>query len=546
MASIETAPLLEGNAGAVAADRGTGFLSARSIATNVAFNLGGECVVICLGIVCVPYVLGRLGADSFGVLSLSWVLLSYMSLFDLGLSRATTKFAAEAIGNGDHQQLPALLGTSLSLQFVLGLIGGSLLFVFSSLLAGNLLKMPDPLAAEAAKGFRILAFAVPVVLITNCLRGVLEALQRFDLINYIKVPTNASMFLSPIIVLPFGGRLPSVILLMTAFRCAGMLAYFILCVRLLPKPGLRLVSERHVLSKLLRYGSWITVSNVTGPILMYADRFMIGILLSIGAVAYYTAPADMISRTLIVPASLCTILFPAFSSLGAVGAQSRLEDLYARSVKYLIIGLGPVLLLAAAFSRDILHLWLGAGFAEKSSLPLQILTVGVFVNSLGYFPFSLLQGLGKPKVTGIIHLVEIPLHLALVWILVTRMGIVGAAIASTLRVLVDAILLFWACSWLKLTSSRTLLGQGVIRSSASLAALGGAVYLCAADVGPLLSRIAITLVLLVCYVFAQWRWSTDRRDREFLKAMNRGIFAGFRKSGIAMGATSSHPSGEIR
>src|SRR5258708_7128316 len=113
MASIETAPLLEGSAGVTAADKGIDFHSARAIATNVAFNLGGECVAICLGIICVPYVLGRLGTDSFGVLSLSWVLLSYMSLFDLGLSRATTKFAAEAIGNGDHRQLPSLLGASL-------------------------------------------------------------------------------------------------------------------------------------------------------------------------------------------------------------------------------------------------------------------------------------------------------------------------------------------------------------------------------------------------------------------------------------------------
>jgi O-antigen/teichoic acid export membrane protein len=523
----------------------TGLLSARSIGTNVAFNLGGEFATVCLGAVCVPYVLGRLGTDSFGVLSLSWVLLSYMSLFDLGLSRATTKFAAEAIGNGDHQQLPLLLGNSLGLQFVLGLVGGSLLFVFSSLLAGNLLKIPSALMVDATNGFRILAFAVPIVLATNCLRGMLEALQRFDLINYVKVPTNASMFLSPILTLPFGGRLPSVILVMTLFRCAAMVGYFLLCVRVLPRPGLRFASEGNVLDKLLRYGGWITVSNVTAPILMYADRFLIGFLLSIGAVAYYTAPADMISRTLIVPASLGAILFPAFSSLSAAGAHNRLEDLYARSVKYIVIGLGPLLLLVAAFSRDILRFWLGAEFSEKSTLSLQILAVGVFVNALGFFPFSLLQGLGKPKLTGVFHLIEVPLHLALVWILVARIGIVGAAIASTARVLVDAILLFWACRWLGLTSWRTLLGQEMIRSFASLASFGSALYLCAVAVDSTFWRISTSIILLVCYSLAQWHWSINHRDREFLKAMSRRTLAGLEKPGIAMG-TASPSRTEIR
>jgi O-antigen/teichoic acid export membrane protein len=314
-----------------------------------------------------------------------------------------------------------------------------------------------------------------------------------------------------------------------------MLAYLILCFSVLPEPGLRFVFERNALSKLLDYGGWVTVSNVTGPILMYSDRFAIGILMSIGAVAYYAAPTDMISRALVIPASLGSILFPAFSSLGAVGAQDRLQDLYARSIKYLIVGLGPVLLLAGVFSRDILQLWLGAAFADKSTLPLQIITVGVFVTSLAYFPFSLLQGLGKPKLTGVFHLVEVPLHLVLVWILVTRVGIVGAAIASTARVLFDAILLFWACSWLRLTPLRAVFDKHLIRSFANLAAFSVAVCLCAGIGESLLLRIAITIVLLACYAFAQWHWSIDNQDREFLRAMNRKAVAGFRKSSSPVG-----------
>jgi O-antigen/teichoic acid export membrane protein len=498
------------------------FLSGRSFVANVVLNLSAEFITICLGLVCVPYVVRRLGADSFGILSLSWILLFYMSLFDLGLSRATTKFAAEAIGSGDRGQLPSLLGASLSLQSAIGLISGSLLFILSPWVVG-LLKIPGNLLIQATLSFRILAFAVPVVLITNCLRGMLEALQRFDLVNYVKVPTNASMFLAPILVLPFGGLLPSIILLMTAFRCAAMLAYLLSCLSVLPKPGLRFGYERHISSQLLKYGGWITVSNATGPILMYADRFMIGILVSIGSVAYYTAPADMINRALIVPASMGAILFPAFSSLAAAGAKEKMEDFYARSIKFLIMGLGPVLLLVNVFSRNILQLWLGGAFAEKSALPLQILTVGTFINSLGFFPYSLLQGMGKPKITAVFHVVEIPLHVALVWILVARMGIVGAAIASTMRVLIDTTLLFWACSWMRLTSFQTLLKQGTLRSLVSLVAFGVALYIGAGVVEPLPVRIGIALVLLVCYVLAEWRWIIDSRDRLFLNEIKSGI-----------------------
>jgi O-antigen/teichoic acid export membrane protein len=542
MASMETPPFSPGNNCAKEPMRAD-YLNSRSIATNVAFNLGGEFAVICLGAVCIPYVVRSLGTDSFGVLSVIWIVLAYMSLFDLGLSRATTKFAAEAIGRGDHHHLPSLLGTSLTLQLAMGLLGGALLFFISPLVAERLLKIPEPLVGEAVKSFKILAIAVPILLFTNCLRGMLEAWQRFDLINYVKVPASASMFLSPLLILPIGGRLPAIVLIMTLFRFAAMLVYLRFCLTLLPNPRLHAGLVRGVfLNQLLRYGGWVTVSNVTGPILMYLDRFMIGILVSIGAVAYYSAPADMIGRVLIVPASLCAILFPAFSSLSAAGERERLEDFYMRSMKYLIMALGPVLLIVAAFAHDILQFWLGSAFAEQSTLPLQILTLGIFINSLGYFPYSLLQGLGKPSLTGAFHLVEIPIHFALVWLLVSRMGIVGAAIASTARVSVDCFLLFGACSWLRLTSLHPLRGQKMLESSLGVVALGAAIWVSAAIGLSLPVRIGLAVSYIACYSVAQWRFSCDHRDRQFLRRTIRTIPILFsQKAGVVVSPSVEAP-----
>jgi O-antigen/teichoic acid export membrane protein len=534
MASVETTLLLEENNRA----RCTDFLNTRSLAASVGFNLGGGFAVICLGAVCIPYVVRRLGTDSFGVLSLAWAVMAYMSLFDMGLSRATTKFAAEAMGRGDHHQLPSLLGTSLMLQLAMGLLGGSLLFVLSSWVAESLLKIPGPLVGEAVKSFKILAIAVPVLLVSNCLRGTLEAFQRFDLINYVKVPANASMFLSPLLILPFGGRLPSIVLLMTLFWSAATFVYLRFCLSLLPTPGMRVGLDRGVLGRLLRYGGWVTISNVTGPILMYLDRFLIGILVSIGAVAYYTAPAEMVNRLLIVPASLCTILFPAFSSLTAAGERARVEDFFARSIKYLIVTLGPVLLLVAAFARDILQFWLGSAFAEHGTVALQILALGVFVNSLGFFPYSLLQGVGKPNLTGAFHLIEIPLHFALVWVLVTRMGIVGAAIASTARVLVDGLLLIGACIWLRFTSLHILRERKLPESCLGVLVLGAAIWASSVGVPALPIRIGLAAGFLTCYVIAQWHWSCDLPERQFLRAMSKEILKRLSRRGFVRDCAS--------
>jgi O-antigen/teichoic acid export membrane protein len=73
---------------------------------------------------------------------------------------------------------------------------------------------------------------------------------------------------------------------------------------------------------------------------------------------------------------------------------------------------------------------------------LQILAIGVLINSVAHVPFSLLQGVGRPDLVAKAYLLELVIHLGLSVLLIGRFGAVGAASAWGLRALVDAALLF--------------------------------------------------------------------------------------------------------
>jgi O-antigen/teichoic acid export membrane protein len=491
-------------------------LSGRLFARNAVFNLTGEIAAFVIGAVCIPYVVRKLGTDAFGILSISWALLGYMSLFDLGLSRATTKFVAEAVSIGNHDQIPTLVWTSISFQLVFGVLSGSVLVLKAHWLATTVFRMPPTMTFEATKCFQLLGIATPIILVTNGLRGMLEALQHFDLINYIKTSTNVLMFSSPFFLIPFGGGLASILLSLTVLRFLAMLVYFKLCFAPFPRAKRKPSFERQILSRLFKYGGWVTITNIAGPILMYADRFALGSLLSVAAVAYYTGPADMLNRTLVIPASLGSTLFPAFSSLEAAGAMDKLEDIYARSMKYLIVTMGPLLLVVSAFARDILHLWLGPVFAAKSTAPMQLLALATFLTALSILPYGLLQGAGRPDLTALFHLVELPIHVALVWVLVSRMGITGAAIAVTIRVLLDFALIVWACDRVHLASLRIAHQRGVTFSFFGLLAVVITVIAISLNGAGLGYRIIVVGACVAAYLTAQWNWSFDSRDRQFL------------------------------
>jgi O-antigen/teichoic acid export membrane protein len=144
---------------------------------------------------------------------------------------------------------------------------------------------------------------------------------------------------------------------------------------------------------------------------------------------------------LLIPVALVGVLFPVFSATFAQhsGETARL---YQRGVKAVLLGLFPLTLLVVIFAADGLAAWLGGDFPQRSAPVLRMLAIGVFVNGLAHVPFALIQGVGRPDLTAKLHLAELPLYLAGLWLLTTSHGITGAALAWTARVTADAVLLF--------------------------------------------------------------------------------------------------------
>jgi O-antigen/teichoic acid export membrane protein len=280
-----------------------------------------------------------------------------------------------------------------------------------------------------------------VVIITTGLRGVLEAHQQFSLIVKVSIPLGIFTFLGPLLALSVSNDLFTMVAVLLVGRLVAGLAYLNLCFRTAPALRHNMILQRAMVRPLLRFGSWMTVTNIIGPFMDYLDRLLIGALLSVAAVAYYATPYDVVTRLWLIPVALTGVLFPAFAST-LEADRDRAARLFWRGVKYVFLALFPITLVIVTFAHEGLELWLGPEFAANSLRVLQWLAVGVFINSLARVPYALVQAAGRPDLTAKLHLFELPFYLLAVWWLITRFGIEGAAIAWVARVALDAILLF--------------------------------------------------------------------------------------------------------
>ena len=389
----------------------------------------------------IPRLIAGLGTERFGVLSLAWMVIGYFTLFDLGLGRALTRLVAKKIGAGKHAEIPALIWTGLISMTGMGLVGMLLGIPFVPWVVHSGLQISPALQPETLNAFYVLLVSIPLVIASTGLFGILEAYHRFDLTSAVRSSLGIYTFAAPLVGLYFTRDLSSVIGILMAGRVLAGAVLFLFCIHLAPQLKTGIGFRKDIFLPLMRFGSWMTISNMIGPMMIYLDRFWISAAISVVAVAYYTTPFEVVTRLLIIPGAVAGVLYPAFSmNLAQDRAHARV--LFGKGIRYVFTAVFPIVMMIILFAEKGLGWWLNAEFAQNSTHVLQWLSVGVLFNSLAQIPFVLLQGAGRPDITAKIHLIELPCYLLALWLLVSEVGIKGAAMAWCARSMLDAGLLF--------------------------------------------------------------------------------------------------------
>ncbi len=419
-------------------------LSGRRLAQNMLWSVFGSVLPLVVAVMAVPELVTKFGADRFGLLALIWATIGYFSLFDLGLGRALTKLVAERLAAENQRDLPDLVVTALTLMAMLSLFASVVVATITPLLVTEILNIPAHMDAEARTSLWILSAGLPFVIMSAAFVGLLEAHQQFKAIAIVKICLGTATFLGPLVVLQWSSSLQAATGVLAGARVVAALAYWVQCRRFVPSISMRGRISSALFRPLLRFGGWLSASNVVGPLMVYLDRFLIAGMLTLSAVAFYSVPYEVVTRVWVIPVALVGVLFPAFAT-GLVVDPVRVKELFAQATRIITFIVFPIIAITVLFAPEVLAAWLGSDFSGRSTGVLRWLAVGVFINSLARLPNALLQSAGRPDLITKAYLVELPFYIVSLSLLLSKFGVTGAAIAWTGRVLIDAIIFTLLC-----------------------------------------------------------------------------------------------------
>jgi stage V sporulation protein B len=190
---------------------------------------------------------------------------------------------------------------------------------------------------------------------------------------------------------------------------------------------------------ILIFGFSISVGKISFMIMKSLDIPILNLFFDYANVGVYSV-ADTVSSVLFTMTAFSLPIISSMSEAWTKKDGTLIEKYVKISVKYpLILGL-PLTVIVFALAEPIVVGIYGIAF-QGAVMPLQILIVGTFLLMFGYTLSSILIGIGKPKLFGILMAGAATQYIFSLFILVPLFGLDGAAISLTLTGVTSLILI---------------------------------------------------------------------------------------------------------
>lgn len=420
------------------------------LAVNSVYSIMGAAVPMVVSIVTVPLYMGLIGGERYGALMIAWLLLGYFGQADFGIARAITQRIASST-RGSRAEVAEALWSGIVGVVLFSIFSAMLVYAASSYFFAGPFKVGPALRQEMLDSRIYLSLCIPVIAITSVFAGALMGLEKFKLVTIGNLASSVAMQIVPLLLAYlYGANLKYLIAAAMGGRAIGLIiaggGAWMTFLR-----GEAIRSSWGEFHSLFRFGVWILLTMIIGPMMTMADRFVIGATLGAVAVAVYAVPFQIASRTVMFPFAISQVLFPRFASDSEERSLERCRD------STVLIGqlYAPMVIGLACLAAPLLKLWIGKHLDVQSIIIGQIILVGFWVNAIAGVPYGYIQARGNPRYTALLHVAELPVYTAALYILGRNYGLAGVAAAFSLRCAADcALLMLTAKIW-----SREVLGR---------------------------------------------------------------------------------------
>lgn len=401
-------------------------------------------LTLLMGFVVIPIAIGRVGLVLYGVWVILSGVLSYFSLFDLGVGGTFVTQLAMAASRHDRLTVRQIVTVSLVLYAIMAtILSPAAAYVAPHL--GTWFHL-GPSDQKLVQGLFWWVYAYLFLSQAfNVFASLLIGLQRMRLVSVVSVITQIINYTVLLVALAGHWGLYSFVLANYVSWGAATLFYMILTsiwVKAIPFSNPFRISTP-LIKTMLSFGGWIQINRLSNQINNETDRILIGLYVNTAVAGVYQLGNKLAQLSRRFPLNFAGALLPVFSVWEAEQqSQEQIRVHYIDASRYLALATFFLSGLITATSAAILVFWLHHRYPQFF-LIVVLLLITYSINNLTGIGTTFLRGIGKPRLESYYAMVGSSLKLGLSLALAPRFGLLGILIGTTIGTVLGSLYFLW-------------------------------------------------------------------------------------------------------
>lgn len=361
---------------------------ASELKAGTIFNFISIVVRLVVGFTMTPYMIYCLGENNFGLFSIAGGILAYLSLMDFGLGPTVTKYVAESVAKQDTATETRLIGQSIYLFSLLGILFalvGAVVYLYlgdlysSKLTAGefsDLQWMYILMVANTALFFPMRAFS-----------GVLMAHQKFKLPGTVGLIHSLLNVALTFLLLWLGYGPVALVLAGVLLSTVNSLWNCWYCLRQVGAPIIFEKPDFSIFKSMMRYSLGIFINQLYDLVNWQLGPIILGATAGPSAVTVYRVGMQIPNIYMSLPWAISGVLFAKMVGMATLGVSPR--DLTLQMVRVARIQSFIVFISLLGFllyGKEFMHLWVGESLGNEAwpiSIILMVALLIPLLQSLG-------------------------------------------------------------------------------------------------------------------------------------------------------------------
>ena len=393
--------------------------------------------------------IARIGAEIYGLFSISLAILNLIvTLAIIGLDTGIVRYISHYNGKNEASKVKGTINLALDIVIINSIIFLILLLVLADKISIYLFHDQN-----LAFFLKMIAFAIPTTLISVIFLRVLRSYLYTKYETYIKLIFESfSKVLFLVIFFALGLKIFGIVM---AYNLAlfGTLILSWYFYKKKISPILKNIKTVYPSKKeLINYSLPLIFNEIAIPLVLWIDTFMISYFLDSASTGIYNVVVLIVLLMGLIPYSLMYLVLPILTEFYSQNKKNTFSLLYKTCTKWIFALNLVVFFLFLLISKEFLDLFFGIEYVKDAltifnvSIPISVLILWILlIGFLAFYTLSCSKDIliifKKTRYialnTVIVAIFDIFLNLYLIPIL----GIVGAAIATSISLIIGAILI---------------------------------------------------------------------------------------------------------